>query len=920
MADRFPLIIDSVDQQIQELSSGDNLDLASSGVVNANLVHSSGVNVGVVTATKFKGDGSELENLPASGGTFEATATGTLADGSKVIVNADGTVSVVAQDETTGPGVGSAFVYESATSYNHTGTYDSTNDKVIITYVDNGNSNYGTAIVGEIDGTDITFGSETVFEFGNAQELRPVYDSTNGKVVIAYRDAGNSYYGTAVVGEVDPNDNSIDFGTPVIFEYDNVYNISATYDSTNSKVVISYTDYANSNRGTSIVGEVSGNSINFGTPEVFSSSATYNISSAFDSTNSKVVIAYQDNGNSAYGTAIVGEVDPNDNSIDFGTPEVFEYAQPEYNSVTFDSTNSKVVIAYQDTGNSNYGTAIVGEVSGTDITFGTPEVFYYGRANYISAVFDSTNGKVVIAYQDNQNSLGLGKVVSGTVNNTSINFGTTITFYSANTQEPSAIFDSSSGKVVIAYGDNPNSNRGTAVVFAETGFPVPSVGTPDIFNSSTNGSYWTSAVYDSTNNKVVIAYGDGGNSYYGTAIVGEVSGTGITFGTPTVFESGTSQYISVVHDSSNNKIVIAYRNYDSSSVGKAIVGEISENSISFPSSPGTYESDNTAYNSAVYDSANGKVVVAYTDFGDNGYGKARVGEVSGTSISFPSSSTTFKTASQSSPIRYIGITYDSTNDKVVIGYRNDNWYNYGEAIVGEVSGTGISFPSSSVPFNQGDSRYISPVHDSTNGKIVISYTDGMNNYYGTAIVGEVSGTSISFPSPSIVFNSANTWHITAVYDSTNQKVVTAYQNSGNSNYGTAVIGTVSGTGINFDSPVVFESAESQYNSATYDSTNNKVVIAYTDAGNSYRGTAVTFTNRTISNNLTSENFIGISNGAYADGETATIQIAGAVDDAQSGLTPGQQYYVQNDGTLSETAGNPSVLAGTAVAATKLIIG
>ena len=72
-------------------------------------------------------------------------------------------------------------------------------------------------------------------------------------------------------------------------------------------------------------------------------------------------------------------------------------------------------------------------------------------------------------------------------------------------------------------------------------------------------------------------------------------------------------------------------------------------------------------------------------------------------------------------------------------------------------------------------------------------------------------------------------------------------------------------------------------------------------------------------NLTAENFIGISKGAYSDGETATIQISGAVDDAQSGLTPGQQYYVQNDGTLSETADNPSVFAGTALASTKLIV-
>ena len=44
-----------------------------------------------------------------------------------------------------------------------------------------------------------------------------------------------------------------------------------------------------------------------------------------------------------------------------------------------------------------------------------------------------------------------------------------------------------------------------------------------------------------------------------------------------------------------------------------------------------------------------------------------------------------------------------------------------------------------------------------------------------------------------------------------------------------------------------------------------------------------------------------------NGQTATIQIMGAVDDAQSSLTPGQSYYVQDDGTLGESG---SVFAGT----------
>ena len=75
----------------------------------------------------------------------------------------------------------------------------------------------------------------------------------------------------------------------------------------------------------------------------------------------------------------------------------------------------------------------------------------------------------------------------------------------------------------------------------------------------------------------------------------------------------------------------------------------------------------------------------------------------------------------------------------------------------------------------------------------------------------------------------------------------------------------------------------------------------------------------VSTNLTAENFVGISDGAYTNGQTATIQLAGSVDDAQSGLTPGSKYYVQNNGTLSTTADSPSVFAGTAVATTKLIV-
>jgi hypothetical protein len=46
-----------------------------------------------------------------------------------------------------------------------------------------------------------------------------------------------------------------------------------------------------------------------------------------------------------------------------------------YISTTFDSLNNKVVIAYRDNGNSSFGTSIVGTVSGTSISFGTAVAF-----------------------------------------------------------------------------------------------------------------------------------------------------------------------------------------------------------------------------------------------------------------------------------------------------------------------------------------------------------------------------------------------------------------------------------------------------------------------------------------------------------------------------------------------------------------
>jgi len=387
------------------------------------------------------------------GGTHEFVASGAISNGDVVVVNADGTVSVVAEAP---PFAGTPEVFESARVDYVSAVLDISSNKVVVFYTDAANSYYGTAVVGTVSGTSISFGTPVVFKSAFTAFISSTYDSNTNKIVTSYRDDSNTNYGTSIVGTVSGT--SISFGTPVVFESSASNYISSTFDSSSGKVIIAY--QGNANDGKAVVATVSGTSISFGTPAVFDSGYVAYTSTVKDSNSNKIVIAYTDVSNSNYGTAVVGTV--SGTSISYGTPVVFESAASYEISAAFDSTSNKAVIAYKDAGNGNYGTAIVGTVSGTSVSFGTPVVFETTNTVWISATFDANSSKVVIAYSS------AGSVVIGTVSGTSISFGTPIVFESSGTSYTSAVFDSNSNKIVIAYQDSGNSNYGTAVVFEPT--------------------------------------------------------------------------------------------------------------------------------------------------------------------------------------------------------------------------------------------------------------------------------------------------------------------------------------------------------------------------------------------------------------------------------------------------------------------
>ena len=383
--------------------------------------------------------------------------------------------------------------------------------------------------------TTITYGAENIFNSADTGDCSvAVLDATH--FVVAYRDCGNSNYGTARVGLVSGT-TIISYGAEKVFNSGDTRESSvAVLDATH--FVVAYQDYTNSSYGTAIVGLVSGTTISsYGAENVFNSGDTHEISVAvLDATH--ILVAYQDTGNLFRGTARVGLVSGTTISS-YGPESVFN------SSITYDIDGAALdathfVVAYRDCGNSNYGTARVGLVSGTTIiSYGAEKVFNSGDTRESSvAVLDATH--FVVAYQDYTNS-SYGTAIVGLVSGTTISSYGAENVFSGDTREISvAVLDAT--HFVVAYQDYSNSYYGTAIVGLVSGTTISSYGAENVFSGDTREI--SVAVLDATH--FVVAYQDYSNSYYGTAIVGLVSGTTISsYGAEYVFNSTYTCDVSV---------------------------------------------------------------------------------------------------------------------------------------------------------------------------------------------------------------------------------------------------------------------------------------------------------------------------------------------------------------------------------------
>jgi hypothetical protein len=461
-----------------------------------------------------------------------------------------------------------------------------------------------------------------------------------------------------------------------------------------------------------------------------------------------------------------------------------------------------------------------------------------------------------------------------------------------------------SGSVSAGKPVNLNSN-GTVSEISGT-----SVGSFTAFSTTSGLDGYPAAAYDANAGKIVQMWRDSALSYVGRASVGTVSGTSISYGTAATFSGSNrlEQNMNCIYDPDSQKVIFVYSDIDNSFYPTAVVGTVSGTSISF-GTPVVIESNaatwstNTRRPALTYDTNSNKVVLIY--YNNSGQGSAIVGTVSGTSTSW-GSRTNFFTA----PIASISATFDSSTNKVICAHA-DAGSNLGYVWRGTVSGTSITM-ADQTQFLSALPRWTDIQYVSSLQKSILVYCDNGNSSRGTAVILDTS-SGVSVGTSSAYASAGTSEYNEVVFDTNTSKAIITYRDSGNSDKGTVVEATISGNTVSFTSPVVWSpSAAVDEPFSVYDSTNSLVYVCFNDANNSSRGSGALITPGTFSASA----FLGIADAAISDTASGNITIKGGVaSNGLSSLTVGSTYYVQSDGTLSTTSS--SVTAGKALSATSI---
>jgi len=366
-------------------------------------------------------------------------------------------------------------------------------------------------------------------------------------------------------------------------------------------------------------------------------------------------------------------------------------------------------------------------------------------------------------------------------------------------------------------------------------------------------------------------------------------------------------YSDICYDTANNKVVCVFR--DEGSRMDSVVGTISGTTISW-GTPVNFDSAGSNSGSAVaFDSSTGKVVTVWRQDGTT-Y-EIRVGTVSGTSITWGTvaTSTTNDTA--------ITPTIAAANGHFVIAGR-DNYH------VGSYTGTTITMAGGAggegtIPFTNGNTstdHTVITVDPATNVYLMGGPRNSTDNY-PEVFAATRSGTTLTFGAGKLLNQNASTNLAVCPAGQQNKFFISwGFEATASKS---AII-TVSNNEISMTDPYTYLPSSQQHNGSAgcvFNPDTGAVMVVFSNYGDNRDGW---YYSEGIRNSTgTRGGFVGFSNAAYTNGQTAKVSIAGAVSTNQSGLTAAQPYYLKGDGTIVTIPASGDFFVGNALSATNLLL-
>jgi hypothetical protein len=417
-----------------------------------------------------------------------------------------------------------------------------------------------------------------------------------------------------------------------------------------------------------------------------------------------------------------------------------------------------------------------------------------------------------------------------------------------------------------------------------------------------------SAAMHPTKNLIAVVYTTGANVYLH---IGQILGDKVFFGSQVYITGGTGTYSAVAFNDLTDEIMVAFvPNYDNYLYCNSVRYAITDGNY------GGYAGANIAVNSSSTSWPNitripntGKFVISYCHNGS--IVTASVGTFTFGNPTFGTAVALTGNGTSANPLTstFIG------GDRFALAFRS--FVSTGVyAVAGQVSGTSITF-GAIIQLSGVGSTQMDSACDVDNQRMIVNFFNG-NNSNNIAQIVNINGTTLTSGN-SVVVTTVMTNRPAVSYDAYSRNFVFSYRNGSDSNRQYMRAATVTATTITLSNAVIVNTdinVNFVFNGLAPASGK---VCGFGLYGTSYR--MQQFTTATVVTNLASGNYIGISDGAYTNGQEAKVQIIGAVDDAQSGLIAGRAYYVTTDGTLKLTPEpwGPTVFAGTAINATKLLI-